>query len=109
MHMAFGGMWTPDLTRENMQKMSECAIPLIRAGKPIYALADFTDSLPQDRESAEIISEQLNNSKHFGLKRVAVINASPLMTMQYKRVSKGIEVEFFSSKIDALHWLRTDR
>lgn len=106
MHIRFGGLWNPAFTREKMDEMSKAALPLIKAGRPIYSLTDFTDALPQDQESASIIGKHLQDSVHFGLKRVAVLNASNLMKMQYKRLSKGIDVAFFTSKAEALRWLR---
>ena len=109
MHIAFGGMWNPEITREKMQEMSLAAIPLIKDGKPLYALTDFTDALPQDQESASIIAQQMQNAKHFNLKRVAVLNASALMKLQYQRVTKDIDVQYFTSKSEALHWLRAGR
>ncbi|MEO1489033.1 MAG: hypothetical protein AAFR88_06300 [Pseudomonadota bacterium] len=89
-----------------LSEISQAALALIKAGMPIYTLTDFTDALPQDQESASIIGQHLQDSVRFGLKRVAVLNASNLMKMQYKRVSKGIDVEFFTSKVHALQWLR---
>lgn len=108
-HFACAGFWEPETMRAFLDQLNAKTLPLVKAGKPIYALGDFTDALPQDRETADLVAEHLRNAANFGLKRIAVVKATPLMKMQYRRVSKGFEVEYFESKAEALAWLRADR
>ena len=108
-HFTCGGFWNPEVMRGFFAELNAATLPLVKAGKSMYALGDFSEAMPQDRETAEIIAEHLRNAIKFGLKRVAIINATALMKIQYKRVSQGLEVEFFESKAAALDWLRKDR
>lgn len=108
-HFACGGFWDAETMQGFLDQLNEKTLPLIKAGKPIYALGDFTDALPQDRETADMVAGHLRNAKQFGLKRVAIINATPLMKMQYRRVSQGLEVEYFENEDDAVSWLRASR
>lgn len=108
-HFRCGGFWNPEIMRAFLDKLNETTKPLIKAGKPVYSLGDFSEALPQDRETAAMVATHLENAKKFGLKRVALINATPLMQMQYKRVSSGLDVAFFETKATALNWLRADR
>jgi hypothetical protein len=108
-HFACGGFWDPATMRAFLDQLNAKTLPLVKAGKPIYALGDFTDALPQDRETADLVAAHLQNAANFGLRRIAVVKATPLMKMQYRRVSKGFEVEYFDSKAEALAWLRADR
>lgn len=108
-HYACSGFWDQDGMRHLLGLLSEAVIPLIKAGKPIYAMGDFTGYVPQDRETADLIGRHLAASQQAGLRRSAVVGASPLVKMQYKRISQGIDVEYFDTKNDALDWLRADR
>ena len=51
--------------------------------------------------------DHLLNARKFGLKRVAIMGASALVKLQYKRLSDGIEVEYFDNRDDAIRWLRS--
>ena len=108
-HFACGGFWDTETMRRFLEELNQKTVPLIKAGKPIYALGDFTDALPQDRETADLVADHLANARNFGLKRVAIVNATALMKMQYRRVSKGLEVEFFEDVRSAERWLRENR
>lgn len=108
-HFACAGFWDTTTMREFLDTLNAATLPLIKAGKPIYALGDFTNAMPQDHATADMVAAHLQNAMKYGLKRVAIINATALMKMQYKRVSKGLEVEYFEGKADALQWLRLDR
>lgn len=108
-HFACGGFWNVDMMREFLDQLNATTAPLVKADRPIYAMGDFTKALPQDRETADLVASHLRKAAGFGLKRIAIINATPLMKMQYKRVSQGLDVEFFDSKVAGLAWLREDR
>ncbi|MEL6531199.1 MAG: hypothetical protein AAGK01_05920 [Pseudomonadota bacterium] len=105
-HSSIGGFWSTDSIQEYFDAVNEATMPLLKARSPIYALVDFSDFVPQDRATGDAIRDHLHMSKKYGLKRLAILGASPLTTMQYKRLSDGINVEFFDSKIDAITWLR---
>lgn len=108
-HFACAGFWDLEGMKVLLGQLNETSLPLVKERKAIYALGDFTNFVPQDRETAEAIRDHLMNARDFGLKRVAIVGASPLMKMQYKRLSQGLEVEFFETEREATAWLRANR
>ena len=82
------------------------AWPIVKAGKKIHVLGNMEGFVPQSRETGDAIREHLERAKEFNLSRIAIYKASALAKLQYKRVSAGIEVEFFDNEADALKWLR---
>lgn len=108
-HFSITGFWETERMRAFLEELNQTSLPLVKAGRPILVAGDFSDFVPQDRETAGTIHNHLMNAKKFGLQRVAIIGASALMKMQYRRLSQGIEVEFFDTKDGATAWLRADR
>nr|WP_298928936.1 hypothetical protein [uncultured Erythrobacter sp.] len=108
-HFTIGGFWTLEGMQGFLGEINETVLPLMKARAPIYAMGDFTDFVPQDRATGDAIRDHLLGSVKYGLKRVAIVGASPLTTLQYKRLSDGLQVEFFDSKAAGTAWLRADR
>lgn len=106
-HFSIAGFWTLEYFSDFLDDVNAAALPLMKARKPIYALGDFADFVPQDRKTGEAIRDHLMAAQKYGLKRIAIVAGSPLVKMQYKRLSEGVEVEFFDGKTDAIAWLRT--
>ncbi len=109
LHYECGGLWSVDTIDEMFEVLGRTTVPLLKAGKPIYALGDFSRALPQDRATAAKIADHLQAAAKVGFKRSAIVNASALFKMQYRRVASGIDVEFFDNRADALAWLREPR
>ena len=105
-HFTIGGFWDIEGMTTFLDGVNQAALPLMQKRAPIYALGDFTDFVPQDRQTGEMIRDHLMGAQKFGLKRIAVVGASALVTMQYKRLSDGLEVEFFDTKAAGVAWLR---
>ena len=108
LHYACGGMWNKDTMQEMFDSFTETVMPLLKERKSYSSIGDFTKALPQDRETAEVMIANLEKAAKYGLTRSAIINASSLMKMQYRRVAKAVNVQFFDSKVDALHWIRSE-
>jgi hypothetical protein len=106
LHFRIAGYWEADAIRAFQDELSLASYPLYKAGKPIHVLGDMADFVPQSRETADMIRKHLEFSRSYGLKKVAILNPSSLVRDQYRRVSKGIEVQFFENRIDAIAWLR---
>lgn len=104
---AIGGFWEHSAMQEFLDTLDATVMPLFKARRPVLVLGDFTDFVPQDRATGDAIRDHLIASQKYGLKRVAITGASPLMKMQYKRLSQGIEVQFFDDKGAARSWLRS--
>ncbi|MEP0391597.1 MAG: hypothetical protein ABJ205_13335 [Erythrobacter sp.] len=107
LHSSIAGLWSEDSIQEYFDAVNDSAVPLLKARKSIHAFVDFSGFVPQDRGTSEKIRDHLLASAKFGLKRIAIIGATPLMQMQYKRLSHGIEVSFKDNKLEALAWLRS--
>ena len=104
---AVSGLWQLDKMESFLRGLTKAAIPIVEARKPIRVLGDMSGFVAQTRETGTAIQDHLMNARKFGLKRVAIIGASALVKLQYKRLSDGIEVAYFDDKADALHWLRS--
>ncbi len=109
LHSVISGFWTVDQFQDYFDDVNGKAASLIEARSPMYALVDFTDFVPQDQATGEAIRDHLLLAHKVGLKRVAILGASPLVRLQYKRLSSGLDVDFFVTKPDALTWLRANR
>ncbi len=108
-HTVIGGLWTLETIQSYFDEVDQASMPLVKERLPIYAYVDFSKFVPQDRETGDAIRDHLLKAQKFGLKRVAIVGASALTTMQYKRLSQGVDVGFFDEKFAALTWLRKDR
>lgn len=100
------GFWTLDQMESLLRGLTKAALPIVEQGRAIHVLGDMTDFVAQSRETGAAIQDHLNMSQKYNLTRVAIMGASSLVKLQYKRLSAGIEVEFFESRTDALQWLR---
>ncbi len=102
-----GGYWTPDAMRAFLFELGEAAKPLMKRHEPFSAMGDLTEFVPQDRETAAAIRDSILAGQRNGLQRFAVVNPAALVKLQYKRITEGVEVEFFSDAAKARHWLNT--
>lgn len=105
LHFAISGLWTKASMQEFLAEMREKAKPFLRERTPFSALGDLTDFVPQDRETAQAIRDSLLAARDFGLARFAVVSSAPLVRMQYRRITDGVEVEFFDTPEEARRWL----
>ncbi|MEE4540255.1 MAG: STAS/SEC14 domain-containing protein [Erythrobacter sp.] len=108
LHFSVGGYWTLDDMRVFLTELSKAVSPLIEKRKPFAALGDLEEFVPQNRETAEAIRDSLLVAKKNGMTRFAVVSSSSLVKMQYRRLTEGLEVEFFDTKASALGWLRSN-
>ena len=92
--------------RAFLDQLAEGASEFIRRKQSFNSLADLSEFVPQDQRTAAAIRDSLMQARKFGLKRFAIISDSTLVRMQYRRITSGLEVEFFHSKGDALRWMR---
>ena len=102
---SISGFWSVDSIHAYFDGVNEAAVPLMKARKPIYALVDFTGFVPQDRATGVAIRDHLLACVKYGLKQIAIVGATPLTIMQYKRLSDGIDVQFFDDTTAASAWI----
>lgn len=107
LHYSCGGMWNEESMQGMFDSFTETVMPLLEARKQYSSVGDFTKALPQDRETADVIIANLEQASKYGLKRSAIIGASPLTKLQYRRVAASVDVEFFDNRADALRWVRS--
>lgn len=105
-HSRIDGFWTKESIQTYFDDVNAACLPLVKSRSPIYALVDMSELVPQDRATSEAIRDHLMLSKQFGLKRLAVIAKSTLVKMQYRRLSEGLDVEFFDDRASAAKWLK---
>ncbi len=107
-HFSIEGFWDLAGMTSFLAELDSKSLPLVKARKPIFVYGDFTGFVPQDRAAGDAIRKQLLNAQKFGLRRVAIVGASALVKLQYRRLSEGIDVKFFDEKAPALSWLRVE-
>lgn len=107
LHFAIGGFWTLETMRAFLDELAKAAIPFIKARETFSALGDLRHFVPQDRETADAIRQSLLLAQTNGLTRFAVVSESSLVRMQYRRITSGLDVEFFDMPSEAEQWLRT--
>ncbi|KWV93351.1 hypothetical protein [Erythrobacter sp. YT30] len=108
LYFSIGGFWPHEEMLGFLNDLSRAAGPFIKAKKPFVSIGNFTDFVPQNRETAEAIRDSLLLAAKNGLKRFAVVNAAPLVTLQYRRITKDMDVEFFETESAARAWLHAD-
>ncbi|MBV7266676.1 hypothetical protein [Erythrobacter ani] len=106
LHFAVGGFWTPEAMGQFLTDLAKAASPFLKSREPFTALGDLREFVPQNRETAAAIRDSLLMGQKNGLTRFAVVSASPLVKLQYQRITDGVEVEFFDAPKDAEQWLR---
>jgi len=105
-HFSISGLWTLEDMESFLRGLTKAAVPIVERQLAIQVFGDMTGFVAQTRETGEAIRDHLLMSQKYGLQRVAIMGASSLVKMQYKRLSSGITVEFWDNKAEALHWLR---
>ncbi|APE27750.1 hypothetical protein BMF35_a0921 [Aurantiacibacter gangjinensis] len=105
MHFTLGGFFTLDEMKSFVREMDQLALTLITTGPTMKGLGDLRNLVPQRAEVAEFTRSHLVTAQKAGLTHVAIM-APPLVRMQYRRLSEGLEVGFFDDKPEALAWLR---
>ncbi|MBI1404198.1 MAG: hypothetical protein GC147_13430 [Porphyrobacter sp.] len=105
-HFAIAGYWDLAGMKQFLFDLGEAAKPFMRAGTPFCVLGDFSGFVPQDRETSNAIRDSIAAGARNGLKRFAVLSASPLVQMQYRRIAQDTEVEYFDTFAEATAWLR---
>ncbi len=105
-HFVIGGYWDLEGMKRFLFDLGEAAKPFMRSGVPFHAIGDFKDFMPQDRATADAIRDSIEAGTKNGLKRFAVVAAAPLVRMQYRRIARSSEVEYFDTMAEALAWLR---
>ncbi|KLE31747.1 STAS/SEC14 domain-containing protein [Aurantiacibacter gangjinensis] len=104
-HFTLGGFFTLDEMKSFVREMDQLALTLITTGPTMKGLGDLRNLVPQRAEVAEFTRSHLVTAQKAGLTHVAIM-APPLVRMQYRRLSEGLEVGFFDDKPEALAWLR---
>jgi hypothetical protein len=105
-HFAIGGFWTAEAMRRFLFDLGEAAKPFMRAHVPFSAIGDLRDFVPQDRETADMIRDSLASGRSNGLSRFAIVTTSAMVKLQYRRITLGLEIEFFDEPDAARRWLR---
>ncbi|MDJ0978870.1 MAG: hypothetical protein QNI87_10055 [Erythrobacter sp.] len=109
MHFSTRGFYTLEVAQAFIKELTIKTLPFIESQTPFSVLGDMTGYVPQDREVADAVRDQINVATEHGLQGVAIIGASSITKMQYARLAKRTRVEFFDDKVEALRWLRSAR
>lgn len=104
---SIGGLWGKHDMDGFLAKLDDASLPLVKQRRRIHVLGDMREFMAQSQDTGDAIRDHLMKAKKFGLEKVAILTDSAMVKLQYRRLSSGINVEFFSSKGQALVWLRS--
>ncbi len=105
-HFAIGGFWTPEAMSQFLYDLGNAAKPFIKEGLPFDALGDLSEFVTQTKETAEAIRNSLLLAQSNGMRRFAVVAPPALVKLQYRRLTEGLDAEFFEDESSAREWLR---
>lgn len=105
-HFSIGGYWTFEAMGEFLYDLGSAAKPFWKAGRPFNALGDLREFVAQSRETADAIRDSLLLAQKNGMRRFAVVAPPALVKLQYRRLTAGLDAEFFEDEASARAWLR---
>ena len=106
---AISGFWDQETMQSFLVELGRAAKPFIESGTPFAAIGDMNDFVTQNRETADAIQNSLSLAKKNGLDRLALVAASPLVKLQYRRLASELELEFFETTTEASIWAQRPR
>ncbi|MEM9310031.1 MAG: hypothetical protein AAGA34_01180 [Pseudomonadota bacterium] len=106
LYFAIAGFWTLETMDVFLKDLARAAAPFIKKREAFTAMGNLADFVPQDRATADAIRNSLLEGTRNGLKRFAVVSPPPLVKMQYRRISAGLDFDFFDDETAARRWLR---
>lgn len=101
------GLWDADVLADFSRELLLQGKPFYSAGIKMRVLGDLTGFVTQKREIADGIRLVVHESARLGVVRTAIVADSALVTMQYKRINSGINLEIFDNRAEAIAWLRS--
>ncbi|MDJ0643995.1 MAG: STAS/SEC14 domain-containing protein [Erythrobacter sp.] len=105
-HFAIGGYWTREAMDKFLFDLGTAAKPFWKEGRAFNSLGDLSEFVAQSRETADAIRESLLLAQKNGMKRFAVVAPPAMVKLQYRRLTEGLDAEFFENETEALAWLR---
>lgn len=107
LYFAIAGFWTLAEMQAFLQDLAKAAGPFIKNREKFTAMGNLAEFVPQDRATAEAIRDSLLLATKNGLTRFAVVSPPPLVKMQYRRITEGLDYDAFDDETTARRWLRT--
>ena len=105
---AASGFFDAPTMKAFLRQIDGAAQPLVASGKPFTALGTMSGLTPQSGEVVETIARHLQAARAAGLMRVAIVDAPPMLALQYRRAAGDLTVEFFEEDAAARRWLADD-
>ena len=102
---SIAGFWDEETMKAFLIELGRAAKPFIQSGQRFSAIGNMSDFVPQKRETADAIQDSLMLAKKNGLVRLALVAATPLVIIQYRRLTQGLEFEAFDDPISAENWI----
>lgn len=106
LHFTIAGFWTLAAMEAFLTDLARAAGPFIKQRETFTALGNLADFVPQDRATADAIRDSLLLASQNGLTRFAVVSPPPLVKMQYRRITEGLDYAAFDDETSARRWLR---
>ena len=107
LHFRFEGLFTLEAVAKAQSELVGACKALGAANGTIRALGDLSELAVQTRDVSEQIRLTHEAAPMFGVQKMALFGASPLLQQQYRRVQEMMTLEFFDTRHEALTWLRS--
>ncbi|KEO91862.1 hypothetical protein EH31_04100 [Erythrobacter longus] len=107
LHFAIAGFWTCEAMEAFLYDLGDAAKLYMRKGIRFSVLGDLRGFVPQDRATADAIRTSLLMAQKNGMQRFALVTDMTLVKLQYRRITAGMEADFFDTPSAAEVWLRS--
>ncbi len=107
LHFRFEGLFTLETVVKAQSELVSACKALGSGRGTIRALGDLSKLAVQTRDVSEQIRLTHEAAPTFGVEKMALFGASPLLQQQYRRVQEKMTLEFFDTRHEALTWLRS--
>lgn len=106
LHWLSSGLWSVEQARDLVTGLGEASQYFLERRLPFRVLGDLRGFSVQSQEVVDVMKYSQDNAAKVGVDRMAIVHTSTLVKIQFRRISDGLEVEFFPDTESALSWLR---
>ena len=106
LHWTATGLWTLEKAQELPKALYKQSLPFIETKRAFRVFGDLTEFAVQSQDVVDVMQVSQENSAQLGVDRMAILYASILVKIQFRRISDALELKFFEDRDEALAWLR---
>jgi hypothetical protein len=108
LHWSASGHWTEEEAVKLPKALFLQSLVFIEKGQKFRVLGDLREFHVQNQDVVEVMRGSQEGAAQNGVERMAIVLSSTLLKLQFRRISAGLNLEFFETKEEALLWLRAE-